>query len=333
MVFWISRSVSKITAIVFTALLCAIPLTALAFPFGGQIIRIVNPCRNGVVWAQLSAPVPGPYIWTPATKTYQFGRPTHVGQWLLGLTGVPYNCLVTVNPVYTEEGITISMMGSSGPAAPVFSSNGINPFSASGVNLGSGSGQGVSPGSSGAFSGSTPIQLPVGVSPAVPSSPIIGHVVISEVYYNVDPSHGNDPQNEWVELYNGSTSVVDISGWIIVDLATERTIPQGTLIQSNSFLLVTADSQTKSKWNIPGNIPVITLSGLIGDGLLNAGDALSLKQGSQVVDSLSWGTNTSVFNPALSSLSSGHSFARGSLTKDTHSTSDWIDLMTPLPGK
>lgn len=105
-----------------TIMLCATflfsaPGVALAYPFGGKT-SLVWPCFVfGVVpygnISMLGAPNPGLYIWTPATKTYQNGPPSRSGQWLLGLTGIPYICVVfPVGPIVVP-GITISMMGSS----------------------------------------------------------------------------------------------------------------------------------------------------------------------------------------------------------------------------
>ncbi len=90
----------------------AAPLTALAFPFGGQA-SIVVPCYNQAIYANLGPPRGGPYVWTPSTRTYQFGAPTHAGQWLLGLAGAPYFCVVSRQPVIVWAGTYITMMGSS----------------------------------------------------------------------------------------------------------------------------------------------------------------------------------------------------------------------------
>src|SRR3989338_725376 len=88
------------------------PLAVHAFPFGGQA-NIVRPCYNNAIYANLGPHVGGPYIWTPSTKTYQFGPPTHAGQWLLGLAGAPYYCIISIEPVIVWPGTYITMMGSS----------------------------------------------------------------------------------------------------------------------------------------------------------------------------------------------------------------------------
>jgi hypothetical protein len=101
----------RAVALIVTVLL-GMPFVALAFPFGGEIGTVV-PCYNDAIYAAIGPPVAGPYIWTPSTVTYQFGPPTHSGQWLLGLAGAPYYCLVSIEPIIVWPGIDITMMGSS----------------------------------------------------------------------------------------------------------------------------------------------------------------------------------------------------------------------------
>src|SRR3954466_13564666 len=95
----------------------AFPFVALASPFGGSIGQIVF-CYNDAIYAAVGPPRGGPYIWTPSTQTYQFGPPSHTGQWLLGLAAPPYYCLVSIQPIVVWSGILMTMEGSSGSAAP-----------------------------------------------------------------------------------------------------------------------------------------------------------------------------------------------------------------------
>lgn len=88
------------------------PFTTHAFPFGGQA-SIVRPCYNQAIYANLGPPIGGPYLWSPATRTYQFGPPRHAGQWLLGLAAVPWYCIVEYQPLTVWPGTHITMMGSS----------------------------------------------------------------------------------------------------------------------------------------------------------------------------------------------------------------------------
>lgn len=89
-----------------------LPFSAYAEPFGGQA-SFVWPCFNATIYALLGPPRGGAYIWTPSTRTYQNGPPTHAGQWLLGLKTIPFLCLYSNPPLVTIPGIGILMMGSS----------------------------------------------------------------------------------------------------------------------------------------------------------------------------------------------------------------------------
>jgi competence protein ComEC len=75
-----------------------------------------------------------------------------------------------------------------------------------------------------------------------PPSPS-GHIVINEVEQN--PA-GTDVGNEWVELFNGTSTPVDIGGWLIV--ATHGNpvavaIPYGTIIQPGQFMVFSHSKQ------------------------------------------------------------------------------------------
>jgi hypothetical protein len=98
--------------IVLTATLLLAPNLVFAFPFGGQA-GIVTPCYNQAIYANLGGPRGGPFVWTSSTKTYRFGPPARAGQWLLGLAGAPYYCLVSIQPVIVWPATYITMMGSS----------------------------------------------------------------------------------------------------------------------------------------------------------------------------------------------------------------------------
>lgn len=85
---------------------------AQANPFGGPINQIIF-CYNQAIYTVVGPPVGGIYIWTPSTLTHQFGPPAHTGQYLLGLFGAPYYCLVSIVPIIVYSGISMTMLGSS----------------------------------------------------------------------------------------------------------------------------------------------------------------------------------------------------------------------------
>ena len=89
------------------------PQFTTALPFGGQA-SVVRPCYNDAIFAILGPPRGGYYVWTKSTRTYQFGPPRRAGQWILGLSGVNYFCILQIAPNQQVVSATyIMMMGSS----------------------------------------------------------------------------------------------------------------------------------------------------------------------------------------------------------------------------
>jgi hypothetical protein len=294
-----------------TLLILGTPLLASAFPFGGQISTVV-PCYNQAIFARIGAPRGGDFIWTPATKTYQFGPPSFSGQWLLGLASAPYYCIVSIEPLIVWPGIAIDMMGSSGSAAPT-----IRQLLSGGT---------VSP---------TP-QPPTTPTPAptVTQPTSIGHIVVSEVYYNVDSAHGGKTLNQWVELFNGTKSSVDVSGWTIQNAGAQTAVPPGSTLSSGQFLIIFGSASSTAFWSIPATAKVVSLGGLIDGGLSTASDAVILKNpAGALVDAVSWGTNKSGFASPLPPSLSGYSLSRKSLVQDTDTANDWSSSSVPTPGK
>ena len=301
------------------------PFFVRAFPFGGQT-QVHHYCYNSAIYALLGPPRGGPYIWTPSTKTYQFGPPRGVGQWLLGLTGPPYYCIVTRSPIYVKEGISIMMMGSSGPAAPGFS-----PYNQ--ASYGGGYSQGsYSSYSQASYKGYSQSSYS-SYAQAAYTQPTIGHVVISEVYAHVDPAYGSEPGNEWVEIYNGATTAVDLSGWIIADASSTDALPSGVTLAPGKMLVVTGTTTTRTLWTLDENIRVVSINGSIGNGLAANGDSLTLKKpDGTMVDDVSWGTNKRIMNPSAPAFVLGRSLMRKALQVDSDTASDWTMHSNPNPG-
>ena len=301
-------------------LLVALPFFVSAFPFGGQT-QVHHYCYNQAIYALLGPPRGGPYIWTPSTKTYQFGPPSGVGQWLLGLTGPPYYCVVTRSPIFVKEGISIMMMGSSGAAAPAY----VPPPSGGGFPGGGGTGGGGTGGGGGSPMPPTP-------PTPIPGVPGIG-LVISEVFAYVDAAHGSDPSNEWVEIYNGSNETLDLSNWVLQDASSTDPLPAGTSMSPGTFLVVSATSSTKNLWTIPANAKFVSLNSSIGNGLAAGGDSLKLlKPDGTLIDGLSWGNNKTVLSPAAPVFLTGKALGRKNYTENTKSAADW-ELRDGSPGK
>ncbi|MFH0804307.1 MAG: lamin tail domain-containing protein [Candidatus Zambryskibacteria bacterium] len=167
--------------------------------------------------------------------------------------------------------------------------------------------------------------------PPPPPVPTLDHIIISEVYYDVASDKGDSSKNEWIEIYNGTGSSVDISNWVIADVSAEfDLIPPGTVIPNLGFVVLTASSTTSDFWGVP----VISLNtARLGNNLGNDGDTVYLKNSaSTTVDSMSYGiVALEVFTPTAPDVAKGHSLRKIATTTDNGATY-WEDLPTPTPG-
>jgi hypothetical protein len=300
------------------------PVVTYAFPFGGRAGTVLNCVYNSTIYTNLGPPRGGEYIWTTATKTYLFGPPSHAGQWILGLAGAPYYCIYKISPLTIYTGISISMMGSSGPGSP----------SAPPTRNPTLPGPAPSPGSPTPSPGSpTPSPTPTPTPTPTPPQGSTGKVLLSEIHHAVDAPHGTKPMGEWIEIYNDSSVAVNVGGWKIEDAFASDVLPAGITVAPGKFVVIAAASTTRTKWTISTDARFVSLENPIGDGLSNGGDRVLLKNtAGAIVDSVSWGTNTSAFTPSASIAPYGQSLSRVPLSRDTDKATDWASR-PPSPDK
>jgi len=122
----------------------------------------------------------------------------------------------------------------------------------------------------------------------VTDSFISNRIIINEINYN--SSNDFDP-GDWVELYNKSSSPLDISGWLFKDSDDSHifSLPLGTLLEPNAYLVLCQDSTTFSA-SFP---PIDNYVGNFGFGLSGEGELIRLfdEQGNRE-DSLSYGKDS-----------------------------------------
>ncbi len=150
-------------------------------------------------------------------------------------------------------------------------------------------------------------------------------VVFSEIFYDTP---GTDSDEEWVELYNGTSNTVDLSGWTITDnngTGSSITLPSGTTIQSGTYLTIATNQAGFNALysfdaDIYGSLPALN----------NTGDALLLSDNtSSLIDAVAWEGGASSGLPSGWGSSSDPSAPTGSTiirtvsTTDTDSFSDW----------
>jgi Mg-chelatase subunit ChlD len=151
--------------------------------------------------------------------------------------------------------------------------------------------------------------------------PHANHVVFSEVMY--DPS-GSDTDREWIELYNPTGSGVDLSGMKINDTSGSWTIPQGVMMMPGSYLTI-ADNATEF-FKMYGCYP--TVEGFTRPLENTGGDALWLKNGTQIIDMVAWRNKV----PGWSIESSENkTISRSPVWLDTDTAADWQNNTSPTP--
>lgn len=160
------------------------------------------------------------------------------------------------------------------------------------------------------------------------------NVVINEVFYDVDGDHGIEGKNEWIELYNPNDAEINIKDWTITDNSYTKPINPNVNIPAHGFALLAHDNETWHLWDDPNGINIITIN-LTGstNWLSNSGDRIILKDSfGTTLDQMSYGTDTTVFNPSCPDVAEGHSLSRNPLGFDTNVATDFIDLASPTPG-
>jgi|GEM_PF-2133906 len=161
------------------------------------------------------------------------------------------------------------------------------------------------------------------------------HLVVNEVYYDVNSSKGAETTNEWVEIYNPTSANVDLSNWKICDTNTScDTIPAGNILGPRKFAVIVASATTWDYWpDMPADALKINLNSNTGNGLSDSGDSVILKNASGAkIDSMSYGSVTTELNPAVTVSRIGNSLARIVKGYDANTANDWIVNATPNPG-
>ena len=183
----------------------------------------------------------------------------------------------------------------------------------------------------------------------LPTTALSPTLLISEVLY--DPL-GDEPDGEWIEIYNASTSIIDLSNYKVGDEEASGggegmlQFPAGDSINPGQVIVV-ANKATAffSAWGFNPDYEMVSSDGAVPDmipytawasgsvTLSNSGDeVLILDGGDAIVDAMSYGNKTTFLNPAAPDVSEGHSLERSPANVDTDTAEDWIDQETPNPG-
>ncbi len=179
---------------------------------------------------------------------------------------------------------------------------------------------------------------------------VYNHPLISEVVYN---PIGDEPMEEWIELYNPGEKEFDLSQFKIGDAETRgdregmlrfptgaRMAPKEVIVVANRASAFSAAYGFKPHYEMVESDPTVPNMikyypwatynlELTDDGdeviLLNASD--------QIVDAVSWGSSTFAFDPSIPKVPEGCSLERNPADIDRDSAVDWLTQSIPAPGQ
>ncbi len=114
-------------------------------------------------------------------------------------------------------------------------------------------------------------------------SPNVGDLVINEFLAsnNFGQTDENGKHEDWIELHNTTSTVLNVSGLYLSDdytNPTKYTFPNNTIIPANGFLTIWADEDNMNGEALHSNFK-----------LLNSGEEIILSKGTTVLDSISFG--------------------------------------------
>jgi|GEM_PF-726009 len=125
----------------------------------------------------------------------------------------------------------------------------------------------------------------------------------SSTSVTVNVSNGSsNTDKQTVTLYNPTDQTVNLAGWQLLDNASTRTIGSGTIAPKSYYIF---------EWPV-------------ANGLSRSGDRITLRTPqATTVDALSWGSDTSIFNPAVTTANGTTTISRKTVAADTDTAADW----------
>ncbi len=140
-------------------------------------------------------------------------------------------------------------------------------------------------------------------------------VVINEIMHS--PTTG---EPEWVELFNRTSSPLNLKYWKLNDASSSVTITQNNIfIPADSFLVLTADSSIINFYNVPSEIIELNLP-----ALNNTGDAVVIK------DSLGVLIDSLFYLPVWGGNIDGKSLERISVNNSSTDSTNWGTSLNPF---
>jgi hypothetical protein len=116
------------------------------------------------------------------------------------------------------------------------------------------------------------------------------NIVITEIMPNPNFELTADSLGEWIEIYNGEASAVDLTGWIISDNQGSDTIESGSIAAGDYFVFC-SNGNTATNGGVPTDYAYhfATSGGGWGLALSNTGETITLRNASsEIVTSVTY---------------------------------------------
>mgnify|MGYP001261072438 CR=1 FL=1 len=161
------------------------------------------------------------------------------------------------------------------------------------------------------LAGNSSLFQSLNISFLIGESAELGDVIITEIFPDPSPSVGL-PTVEFIEIFNKSDKIFDLSNWKINDASSEGTIQEGWLLP-NSYGVITATSNIDS---FESSYPVTSFP-----SLNNAGDSLKLSSSNGILlDEVNY---TSEWYQDESKASGGYTIERINLIDPCSDALNW----------
>ncbi|MFC1759746.1 lamin tail domain-containing protein, partial [Planctomycetota bacterium] len=98
-------------------------------------------------------------------------------------------------------------------------------------------------------------------------------IVVNEIMYHHQPNYADYAvsEEEWIELFNRSDTLVDLSGWSLTD-AFQYSLPDGTTLGAGEHLVIAKDPVS-----LATKFPLAKIIGGYSESLNNGGDNIQLR--------------------------------------------------------
>jgi len=121
-----------------------------------------------------------------------------------------------------------------------------------------------------------------------------GDIIITEIMQN--PNAVNDNLGEYFEVYNTTSTAIDMVGWEIVDLTNANenfTIVSSVIVPANGYAVFVASSDSTTNGGITPDYTYNGTTTFLGNG----SDEISIQCGGSIIDEVSWDNGTTFPDP------------------------------------